>query len=238
MAPRMTILTPTLHAAADTGCAARRWPVSARLAPALVALLMVAGCGDEPPRERRMQTVKLLPDTPPPPPPKPPEEKRPEPPKPDKPQAQLPQAKPEPVQQAMLKSDEAAGDGPGGGLVAGTVSQDYTDQKIGQELRIGGSGEDATARLAASSYANAATRALNEFLARERELKRGDFRAQVNLWLAPNGSVERTELIGSTGDNDLDAALREALQRFPGTTAPPQTLKQPLRLRVTNRMLG
>lgn len=209
-----------------------------RLPVVILALGLLAACGDEPPRERRMQTVKLLPDTPPPPPPKP-EEKRPDPPKPDKPQAQVPDTKPEPVQQAALKSDEAAGTGPGNGLVAGSVTQDYTDQKIGDKPQIGGSGNDATARLAATSFANTTTRALNEFLARERELKRGDFRAQVNLWVTASGTVERAELVGSTGDGSLDRALREALQRFPGAAVPPpQALPQPLRLQVTNRMLG
>lgn len=214
-----------------------RRPARAGLALVLFGALWLAACSDEPPRERRMQTVKLLPDTPPPPPPKP-EERRPEPPKPDKPQPQMPENRPDPVQQALLKSDEAAGDGPGSGLVAGAVTQEYTDQKIGQELRIGGGGEDAAARLAAESFASATTRALNEFLAREQALKRADFRAQVHLWLAPSGSVQRAELVGSTGDLDLDRALRDSLQRFPGTAAPPDSLRQPLRLRVTNRMLG
>lgn len=213
-----------------------------RSSKALLALMVAGGllaaCGDEPPRERRMQTVKLLPDTPPPPPP-PPKEKPPEAPKPDKPQPQLPDNKPrEPEQAELLKSDEAAGDGPGSGLVAGSVTQDYSDQKVGAALRIGGTGEDATARLAAEGYAASTTRALNEFLAREQSLKRGDYRAQVQLWFGPGGAVQRAELVGSTGDLDLDRALRESLQRFPGTSAPPEGLRQPLRLRVTNRMLG
>jgi periplasmic protein TonB len=223
-------LKPILHRGA--------WRVLA-LAALPTLLLALAGCGEEPPRERRMQTVKLLPDTPPPPPP-PPKEKPPEAPKEDKPQPQAPVNKPEPEQQAALKSDEAAGDGPGSGLVAGAVTQDYSDQKIGQQPQIGGgTGLDAAARLAATSFATATTRSLNDFLARERELKRADFRAQVHLWLAPNGTLERAELVGSTGDADKDRALREALQRFPGAAAPlPQALQQPLRVQVTNRMLG
>lgn len=212
-------------------------PACACIAVVLCGVLGLAACGNEPLPERRMQTVSLLPDTPPPPPPKPPEEKRPEP-QEDRPQPQVPENRPEPVEQALLRSDEAAGDGPGSGLVAGPVTQDYTDQQIGQELRIGGSGEDVTSRLAADSFANATTRALNEFLAREQDLKQGDFRAQVHLWLAPSGQVQRAELVGSTGDLDLDRALRESLSRFPGTAAPPDSLRQPLRLRVTNRMLG
>lgn len=215
----------------------RRAACALSMSAGLLLALLLAGCGDEPPPQRKMQTVKLLPDTPPPPPP-PPKEKPPEPRKEDKPQPQAPQAKAEP-QQAALRSDEAAGTGPGSGLVAGNVTQDYTDQKIGDKPQIGGSGADMTARLAANSFASATTRSLNEFLARERELKRGDFRAQVHLWLAPSGALERAELVGSTGDPATDKALRDALLRFPGAGAPPpQALQQPLRLQVTNRMLG
>lgn len=207
------------------------------LALALCAALLLVACSDEPKFERRMQTVKLLPDTPPPPPPKPPEEQRPEPPKQDK--QETAESKPEP-DQALLRSDEAAGDGPGSGLVAGAVTRDYTDQETGaaEEVRIAGSGDDAAARLVAQSFAVDTTRALNDFLAREQALKQGDFRAQVNLWLAPSGAVRRAELVGSTGDLELDRALRDSLARFPGTASPPDALRQPLRLRVTNRMLG
>lgn len=212
-----------------------------RVASALLAgAVLLSGCGDEPQQPRRMQTVKLLPDTPPPPPPPPPKDKPPEPQKEEKPQPQTPENKPpEAEQQALLKSDEAAGDGPGNGLVAGAVKSDYTDQKIGSEPQIGGGGGDAAARLAAASFANATTRSLNEFLAREQGLKRSDFKARVNLWLGPGGSLQRVELAQSTGDPELDRLLNEALRRFPGAAAPlPQALQQPLRLQVTNRMLG
>jgi periplasmic protein TonB len=218
-------------------------PVSrCRSVPALGLVLgvslLLSACGDQPAPPRKMQTVKLLPDQlPPPPPPPKPEEKKPEPPKPDdKPAPAAPKPDAEPAQ--ALKSDEAAGDGPGNGLVAGAVMQEYSGEKLGDKPVIAGSGGDATARLAATSFANATTRTLNEFLARERELKRVGYRAQVHLWLSASGTLERAELVGSTGDTDTDRALREALMRFPGAGTPPQALPQPLRLQVTNRMLG
>jgi periplasmic protein TonB len=216
------------------------WTLRPSAAIVALALTLVAGCGDEPPQQRRMQTVRLLPDTPPPPPPPPPKDKAPEPQKEAKPQPQTPDNKPpEPDQQAALKSDEAAGDGPGSGLTAGNVTKDYTDQKLGNQPQIGGSGFDAAARLAATSFANTTTRSLNEYLARDRTLKRSDYRVRVNLWLGPNGSVQRAELADSTGDPETDRALNEALRRFPGASTPlPQALQQPLRLQVTNRMLG
>ncbi len=206
-----------------------------------VAALGLAACSDQPDKpQRRQQLVKLLPDTPPPPPPPPKPEDKP-PPKPeDKPQQQeLP--KPADVAQPQaLKTDEAAGDGPGSGLAAGAVSQDYNNQAIGQGNTIGGTpAENPANRLALTSYANAATRSLNEFLARDKGIKRVDYKVRVELWLTANGTLQRAELVGSTGDPETDEALRAALTRFPGPgSAPPAQLPQPMRVLVSNRMLG
>lgn len=215
-----------------------------RLALPLLAgalALVLAACGDAPPPPRRMQTVKLLPDTPPPPPPKPEEKKPEQPPKEDKPQPQVPQVKPvEAPQPQALRSDEAAGDGAGNGLVAGAVNQDYNGERVGSGTTIGAvPADDGAVRLAAASFANSTTRALNEYLARERELRRADYRVKVNLWLSASGALQRIELVEGTGDAETDQALRSALARFPGAgTAPPDRMPQPLRLQVTNRLVG
>jgi protein TonB len=218
----------------------RRLALGACAALLAVPLMLLSGCDQRPAAPRKMQMVKLLPDTPPPPPPPPkPEDKKPEP-KEDRPQPQLPQAKPvEAPQQQALRSDEAAGDGPGGGLVAGPVSKEYSGERIGGGT-IGGTGADeGGARLAAASFANAATRALNEFLARDRELRRADYRVRVNLWLDASGALQRIELVEGTGDAGTDQILRTALSRFPGPGAtPPERMPQPLRVLVTNRMIG
>lgn len=205
------------------------------LALLLGAAWVLVACSEGPPSPRKMQTVKLMPDAAPPPPPKV-EEKKPEPPKQDKQETPAPKPDAEPA--TALKSDEAAGDGPGNGLVSGNVTQDYSGEKAPEKPLVVGASTDATARLAAASFASATARTLNEFLARERELKRAEYRAQVHLWLGPSGALERVELVNSSGDADTDRALREALLRFPGTATPPQQLPQPLRLQVTNRMLG
>ena len=207
---------------------------------AIAVALCLAGCDNKAPPPRKMRTVKLLPDAPPPPPPKP-EEKKPEPQKEEKPQPQ-PLNQPKPLdapQPQALKSDEAAGDGPGGGLVAGSVTQDYTDQKIGQGAVIGGGADTGGNRLAVNTFANAATRALNEFLARDRDVRRLDYKVGVDLWLTPTGGLQRAELVGSTGDAATDQALRAALGRFPGTQGPPpDRMPQPIRLLLTNRLMG
>lgn len=213
------------------------------LAVALALLCAaLAGCDQSPEPRRKTASVKLLPDTPPPPPPPPKPEDRPPPPKADaKP---TPQDAPKPVdappQQAALKSDEAAGNGPGNGLTAGAVEKDYAGEKIGTAPTVGGTGTvDTGSRLAFNSYANATTKALNEFLARDKAVKLRDYQVHVSVWLTASGTLQRAELTDSTGDPETDKALREALARFPGSAgAPPPRLPQPLRLRVSNRMMG
>lgn len=208
------------------------------LVPVLAVAL--AACDAEPSKPKRMNTVKLLPDTLPPPPPPKVEEKRPEPQKDDKPQPQTPQPKPmEAPQQQALRSDEAAGTGPGNGLVAGEVTKDYVDQKIGQSIGGGTPAEALGNRLAANTYANAATRALNEFLSRDKDVRKLDYQVRIDLWLTATGRLQRAELVGSTGNPEADQALRDALARFPGTAQPlPDRMPQPMRLLVTNRMMG
>jgi len=215
---------------------ALRAPMALLLAPLLLACLLISGCEKSQPKSKQVQSVKLLPDTPPPPPKQ--EEKKQEQRKEDKPQQQLaqPKAAPAPDMQA-LKSDEAAGQGPGNGVVAGAVTQDYTGGAIG--AGSGASGPTAANRLVFNSYAQTTTRALNDHLLREKSLRLSDYRLTVNVWLQADGRLQRAELAGSTGEPQLDAALREALQRFPGAVSPiPDRLPQPLRLRVSNRMIG
>jgi protein TonB len=213
----------------------------------LATALLLAGCSDQPERPRKQQTVKLLPDTPPPPPPPPKPEEKPPPKAEDKPQ---PQAAPKPVdtpQPQVLKSDEAAGQGPGSGIEAGRVTQDYVDQKQGTgatERTVGTVGsaapvESGASRMAANAYGNAASRALNDFLARDKAVKLRDYQVRVQLWLTATGSLQRAELVDSTGDPQTDEALRSALNRFPGTgNPPPARMPQPMRVLVSNRLIG
>lgn len=211
------------------------------LALALLAVaLVLGGCGDQRDKPRKQQMLKLLPDTPPPPPPPPKPEDKPPPRSESKPQ---PQQAPKPVEAPLpqvLKTDEAAGNGPGSGLAAGPVTQEYTDQKIGQgTLIVGAAGDGGATRLAANAFGNAASRDLNEYLARDKGVKLRDYKVRVWLWLTPSGALQRAELVDSTGDAQTDTALRDALNRFPGTRNPtPPGLPQPMRVLVSNRLLG
>lgn len=202
---------------------------------ALCLLLTLSGCGKEPAKKREASTVKLLPATPPPPPPKP-EEKKPEPEKQaEKPQQQLNQPKTEaPPQPQALKTDEAPGEGAGSGLQSGAVTNDYKDQQIGS-----GSGDAGASNAVLNSYAKSATRAINDYLQRDKDLKRRDYKVQVKLWLTQEGRMQRVEMVGSTGDDAADEAIKSALNRFPGLNAPmPDKMPQPMRLQLSNRMIG
>jgi len=205
----------------------------------LAVAALLAGCADEPEKPRKVATVKLLPDTPPPPPPPPKPDETPPPPKAqDKPEAR-PEPKPADATPQALKSDEAAGAGPGSGLAAGNVTQDYQGGPVIAGSGSGNAGALAANRMAATAWANATTRSLNEFLQREAQLKSSEYRLLVNLWLHADGRIERVDLLGSSGNPQIDDALRTALQRFPGTQVPPpQALPQPLRLQLSNRNLG
>lgn len=216
-------------------------PLAAALALLITAGTLLAGCDSHPEKPRKQQTVKLLPDTPPPPPPPPKPEDKPPPPKAeDKPQPQEAPKPAEAPQPQALKTDEAAGNGPGSGLSSGAVTQEYSNQALGSGTSVGGGNADNGAnRLANTAFGNATTKALNEFLVRDKAVKTRDYKVRVALWLSANGGLERAELVDSTGDADTDRALRDALGRFPGSSSPPPArLPQPLRVMVSNRLMG
>lgn len=232
----------TAHIDADEGQSggAKRFIVPAVLVLALVGLgWFIAGQMGKGGSGPKKQTVKIavLPDTPPPPPPPPKEEKKPEP-KPEEnkpqPQEQKPvEAPPEPQQ---LKMEGAAGDGPSA-FGSGSVNSEYKGGAIG----TGGGGTATVAdRMAASTYGNAVRRELNDHLNRSPEMRKaGDYKVPVNLWVRADGTLERFELVGSSGATETDELIKQTLRLFRGfRSAPPHNLPQPVRLQVTNRMTG
>lgn len=181
----------------------------------------------------KRQTVKIavLPDTPPPPPPPKPE-KPPEPEKQElKPQMQQEQPKPQEVQPApaQLKMDGPAGDGPSA-FAAGQVSAEYKGGEIG-------TGSGGVNKLQFALFTNKMTRHIQLALSKSKDVK-FDFRVNVQVWLDANGSFQKVLLASSTGDEQMDAALRSALTKLPPIDSVPGNLPQPLLLRITNRLTG
>jgi periplasmic protein TonB len=221
--------------------AATRFIVPAVLVLALTAagyfIYTQMGKGSSGGQKRQTVKIAVLPDTPPPPPP-PKEEKKPEPkPEDNKPQPQeQPKQVDTPPEPQQLKMEGAAGDGPSA-FGSGTVNSEYKGGPIGTGSGTGGTVGD---RLASLSYGNAAKREVNDFLNREPEVRRaGDYKVPIGLWLRADGSVERFELLSSTGNNDTDELLRKALSRFRGfKNPPPPGMAWPMRLQLTNRLTG
>jgi protein TonB len=185
-----------------------------------------------------VQTIAVLRPPPPPPPPKP-EEKPPEP-EIKKEEVKLPDPEPEP-QQADDKPPppgpdlgvdaEGTGAGDGFGLVGKKGGQDITT--LGQ----GGGGGVNRAQFAL--FTNLVQAHLQEELSKNRKLRSADYRVVLRVWFAQDGRVSRTELASSSGDSEIDQAIRTTLaDGAPLRQPPPPEMPQPLKLRLTSRGAG
>ncbi|MBC7702016.1 MAG: TonB C-terminal domain-containing protein [Massilia sp.] len=209
------------------------WMAGALVALAIGALVVWAvtsfkGSGGG--RRQQMVKIAVLPDTPPPPPK---EEKKPEPEKrEDKPQPQQEQqpkpqvAPPEPQQ---LKMEGPTGDAPSA-FSGGSVTQEYKGGDVGT-----GAGGGA---LQFTFFTNQLQRHMQGALARNRDIKLGDYKVSISVWLSPSGEFKKVELLTPSGDEKVDAALRQAFMQIPPMSDVPASLPQPIRLRITNRMTG
>jgi len=180
----------------------------------------------------KQQTVKIavLPDTPPPPPPK--EEKKPEPEKQEnKPQPQQEQPKPQvaPPEPQQLKMDGPTGDA-SSSFSSGSITQEYKGGDVGTGAAVNG--------LQVTLFTSQLQRHIQNALARNRDIKLGDYKVSVSVWLSPSGEFKKVELLTPSGDERVDAALRQAFTQLPAMADVPANLPQPIRLRITNRMTG
>lgn len=180
------------------------------------------------PQQRQMAKIRIVPDTPPPPPPPQKEEKRPEPPK-DAREARVEQPRePTPQQEPEQLKMEGPGSADGlAGVAAGTVNNEYSGQVIG-----GGNGGGS--RFA--WFKGVLQSQIQSALQRNEDLRKNDFRIVVRIWLSADGSVSRSELVGSTGDREVDNRVRTALAQLPPLSErPPEGLPQPVTMRLISR---
>lgn len=210
-----------------------------RLAIALAMLLILGLLGyalqglftPSAPHKKAMTTIKLLPDTPPPPPPpkEPPKETPKEPPKEVKVEPQPKPVEAPPAEQ--LKMEGAAGEGPSP-FAAGTVSSEYTGGEVGN--KIGGANNHQF-----DWFAGLLKSRIEDALAKDPQLASGKYKLVVNVWVKPNGHIERLDLVGSSGDTAKDALIKAALNAMPALSEmPPEGLPQPIKLRITARSSG
>lgn len=195
----------------------------------LLAVLGLAGYfavrglqGTTPPEPPKIQKISIV--QPPPPPPPPPQLEEPPPPEQE---VDIPEPEPEP--------EEAAADEPPPGEdlgldaegVAGADGFGLRAKKGGRGL-IGGGDRNRW-------YAGLIQRDLQDLLANNDDARGAKYSVLIKLWIAADGSVERFELGQSTGDEGSEKAIRDTLADFRLSSAPPEGMPQPVKLRIVAR---
>ena len=180
----------------------------------------------EPHKKNKVQQISLVQ----PPPPKI-EEKPPEPEKPEEkpPEEEVKLDQPEAPQDAKDEpppGQDLALDADGG---AGTDGFGLGAKKGGRELTsIGGS--------RFGGYLGSLQQNIRDALSQNDKVRKaGDYKITVKLWIARNGSVDRIELLDSTGSNDVDAAMKRVLSGITLLKDPPEDMPQPVKIRISAR---
>ncbi len=176
-------------------------------------------------KKRSVQEISVLRPPPPPPPPKP-EEKLPEPeikelkiPE-DKPDPEPQQADPPPPGEQLGVDAQGTGTGDSFGLVGKPGGRDVTT--------IGGGDKFAW-------YAGVLRMQIQKVLSRNDKLRGAEFKVIVRVWVEADGTVNKAELMDSTGDAEKDEKIRLALAEIPQLReAPPADLPQPIRFRLSS----
>lgn len=178
-------------------------------------------------RKKVVQEIAVLRPPPPPPPPKP-EEKPPEP-ELKKEEVKLPEDKPQDPQQAdqpppseTLGVDaQGSGNGDSFGLQGRPGGRDITT--------IGGD--------KFGWYAGVLRGQIQKVLNRNERLRGAEFKVILRIWVEPDGSVRRAELMDSTGDSEKDKRIRQALAEIPAFQEhPPADMPQPIRFRISSTL--
>jgi len=187
--------------------------------------LMGSKAGNKP----RQPKISLMTPPPPPPPPPPPKfEKKIEPPKDLKEvkvEQQVQKAEP-PAPTPELKMEGAAGDGPSAFSSGKITSEDLSKM---------GNGKGELGGLNFNNYSIMLKSELQRYLSKDSNLRHRQYRVEVHVWLAADGSLKKSELINGTGDEATDDEIRQALASTPRfREAPPANMPQPIRLRIAS----
>jgi protein TonB len=206
-----------------------------------LAWYLFSGDNSPPPRQvRELSVVRIIPPPPPPPTPPPPEQPKmiaqpkmltPEIKQPDKPddkpleKPKLADAKNDAPPPGPLALDAKA-EGPGDlfGLAG----------KPGGEGLLGGGGGGGGSRW--GWYASEVQNAIQQAFDSNAKTRISVMQIEVRVWLNPSGRVTRVVLSNSTGDPEVDAALRDSvLPSISLRDPPPSDMPMPIVVRMTAR---
>jgi outer membrane biosynthesis protein TonB len=122
-----------------------------------------------------------------------------------------------------------AGPAPGAyGLANGDGSGDTIGGGGGEGAAGGATGGDPS-----GEYAKVIAADMRAALLQDRETNTGIYTLTLRAWIAGDGHVDRADVETSSGDLDLDRAIRRVLQHTTLSRKPPLGLAQPVRLRLT-----
>lgn len=189
--------------------------------------------GDTHTTKKQVVNITLVAPPPPPPPPPPPEVKAPEP--EVKEEVKVPEPEPQQAEEAAPASEqlgldaEGGGEGDGFGLAAKKGGKDITE--LGGPLTVN--------RSQYAWFTGLVQSQLQEQLQKNDRLRTADYRVVLRVWFKRDGQIERYELVGSSGNADVDKNLKLAMEDMPRLKqAPPEDMPQPVKLRVTSRGAG
>ncbi|MGR3889725.1 TonB family protein [Pseudomonas sp. 1152_12] len=120
----------------------------------------------------------------------------------------------------------------GSGLMARYARSDAFTLQLPQVNPMA-SARGVSARSAArinNSYATALQQAIEASLCRSPLTRPGSFRALVQVWVNPQGVIEHSRLVSSTGDEQRDEALVRGLATARVERPAPSSLRQPVTL--------
>ena len=123
--------------------------------------------------------------------------------------------------------DGPAGDGPSAFSSGAITRDDLSNLGKGAAPAVGGMFNPF------KNYATLLKGELQRHLLRNKDLRQRSYRIEVHLWVGRDGSVTRHELVGSSGDTDIDEVIRQAVANL-GTFSqvPPERMPQPIRLLI------
>jgi TonB family protein len=106
-----------------------------------------------------------------------------------------------------------------------------------ETLRVHGPGAALGAPAAGNDYrryGGVIQAAIQSALRQDAGTRSGAYRIEVRLWVDRAGAVRNSELVGSTGDRERDAAVARVIGGI-ATAAPPPDMPQPISVRVAVR---
>jgi protein TonB len=183
--------------------------------------------GAAPPRGP--QQITLLTPPPPPPPPRV-EEKPPEP----KIEEEVKLEEPDPIDDLP---DQVADDAPAGSELGVDAEGGAAGDAFGLIGRKGGRGLLDGAGDPFRYYASQLQRQIEDALLEQDAARRLAYTIAVNIWVNPDGTILRAELVNGTGSRQADEILVETIRGLQKLShVPPGEMPQPIRMRISSAM--